>query len=219
MTGTGLTPPSKADQTARLYLEKIAKEIIAGREAFTSDESSVFEVALVDLEKALLNEPEITECEVDRVLTCRALEEVPEMVKRLTQMSKLSALSTPSARTGVYIREAARTYIYGFMQASAAMSRAALEQALKERLGTKAGTFIRFQDLVDFAKQKKILDDKMSASNRSFQVNIVFSVRLCSRRWIAEKQYKLRANMRFNKLQNRLFRFFPLSNYARAGSG
>jgi hypothetical protein len=82
-------------------------------------------------------------------------------------MSKLTALRIPSGQTGVYIREAVRTYVYGFMQASAAMSRAALEQALKERLALQGtGTYIEFKRLVALAKEKKILDDKTAPAVR-----------------------------------------------------
>src|ERR1035437_9025642 len=80
MDGAGL--PSKQDQTARYFLGRFAEEIIEGREAFTSEKFSILDLDL-DLEKALLNEPEITEIEIDRILSCRALENVSAMVKRL----------------------------------------------------------------------------------------------------------------------------------------
>jgi hypothetical protein len=162
----GASLPSKRDLAIRFYLEKMAEQIIEARESFSNEKFSILDFDL-DLEKGLQNDPQIFEIEIDRVLTCRALEDVPRMVKRLTRMSKLTALCSPSGQTGVYIREAARTYVYGFMQASAAMSRAALEQALKERLALQGtSVFITFQDLVDDAKKWKILDDKTARAVR-----------------------------------------------------
>jgi hypothetical protein len=89
------------------------------------------------------------------------------MVKRLTKMSKLNALRNPSVQSAIYIQEAARTYIYGFMQSSTAMSRAALEQALKEQLAHQGtGAFIDFQALVDKAKKWNILGKNMARAVR-----------------------------------------------------
>lgn len=156
----GVRRPSAEDQEARFYLERIAEEIIAAREGFTDEKFAI-------LEKALRDDAEITECEIDRVLTCRALEKIPEMVTRLTQVSKLTALRIPSVQTAIYIREAARTYFYGFMQSSTAMSRAALEQALKEQLALQGtGTFIDFQDLVGEATKWNILGTNMARAVR-----------------------------------------------------
>lgn len=167
--GTGL--PSKYDRTIISCLEGMAKRLIDSRESFIDGDFHLLglgsDVDRVDLEKGLQNDPEAFELEIDRVLTCQALEEIPATVKRLTRMSKLTALRIPSGQTGVYIREAARTYVHGFMQASAAMSRAALEQALKERSAHQgAGAFIKFQDLVDDAKEKRFLDDKTARAVR-----------------------------------------------------
>src|ERR1035438_10528642 len=92
--------PSKRDLTARLYLEKIAKRLIEFRESFTDGEFFLLdlgsEVDRLDLEKGLQNDPEGFEIEIDRVLTCRALQEVPGMVKRLVSLSKLAAARIPS---------------------------------------------------------------------------------------------------------------------------
>jgi hypothetical protein len=167
--GAGL--PSKQDQTFNFYLEKIAKRLIEFRESFTDGEFYLLDLGSdldrLDLEKGLQNAPEIFEPEIDRVLSIQALEHIPKTVKRLTQMSKLAALHSPSEQTGVYIREAARTYVYGFMQASAAMSRAALEQGLKDRLAHQdPGDSIKFQELVDEAKKWNILDDKTARAAR-----------------------------------------------------
>jgi len=62
-------------------------------------------------------------------------------------------------RRAVYLREAVRTYILGLPQASVALSRAALEQALKENIGYQGtGTFVRMNDLLDEAEGAQIID-------------------------------------------------------------
>ncbi|HEV2462242.1 MAG TPA: hypothetical protein VGT04_00425 [Acidobacteriaceae bacterium] len=120
--------------------------MIKGRESFTCQSFDV-------LEKALRDEPEITEGEIDRVLTTRALSEMSGMVKRIVSLSKLDPVRVPSEQTSVYVREAARTYAHGLFQASAAISRAALEQAIKEVLGLQGGKSIWFQNLLKRLKQ------------------------------------------------------------------
>lgn len=145
--------PSPADRKARFYLERIAEELVKGRESFTRHS---FEV----LEGALRNEPEITEGEIDRVLTTRALSEMSGMVKRIVSLSKLDPVRVPSEQTSVYVREAARTYAYGLFQASAAISRAALEQAIKEVLGFQGtGKSIWFQNLLKKLKKAGLLEE------------------------------------------------------------
>ncbi|MGH9606071.1 MAG: hypothetical protein ACRD3N_10280 [Terracidiphilus sp.] len=144
--------PSAADQEARFCLERIAEELVEGREAFTDPR---FEV----LERALRDESEITEGEIDRVLAGRVLLGVSGMVKRVVNLSKLDRTKIPSDQTERYVREAARSYLYGLYQASAAMSRVALEQSLKEVLG-RQGTedFIPFKRLRKEAERRGILD-------------------------------------------------------------
>lgn len=89
---------------------------------------------------------------------------IHEMVKRLLLLSKLESGRIPSKQTAVYIQEAVRTYLHGLFQASAAMSRAALEQGLKENLGRQGGDndFIKFKDLVKEATRCNLLDKGLS---------------------------------------------------------
>jgi hypothetical protein len=85
----------------------------------------------------------------------------------LILLSKLDGSHVPSGHTALYIREAARTYVYGFMQASAAMSRAAVEQALKERVGLQGtGDRISFRRLVKMAEEKGVLDASAAGQAR-----------------------------------------------------
>src|SRR5664280_1280372 len=80
-------------------------------------------------------------------------------VKWTLQLSRLEAKRPPSNVTNGYLKEAVRTYILGLPQASVALCRAALEQALKESLGLQlTGVFITFQELLKEATKWNVLD-------------------------------------------------------------
>jgi hypothetical protein len=143
---------SADDRKARFYLERIAEELIEGRETFTDERWDI-------LEQALRNEPGIVEEEIDRLLTTRALSGIRGMVDRLVDLSKLERVKIPSNQTANYVSHATRSYMYRLYQASAAMSRVALEQALKEALGRQGiEDFKPFQVLRREAEKKGILD-------------------------------------------------------------
>ena len=77
----------------------------------------------------------------------------------MMQLLRLEGSRLPSKTTNAYLQEAVRTYIFGFPQASVALSRAALEQALKESLALQlSGVFISFQELLKEAGKWNILD-------------------------------------------------------------
>ncbi len=121
------------------------------------------------LEHLLRNDSEIFEAEIDRVLTTRALRTIGEMTRRVVNLSKLSSARIPSGQTAAYIREAARAYFYGLFQASVDMSRAALEQTLKEVLKLQGvEDFISFKKLRMKASERKILDDVTGRATKDF---------------------------------------------------
>jgi hypothetical protein len=75
------------------------------------------------------------------------------------ELSRLEGSRVPTKITNGYLAEAVRTYIFGFPQASIALSRAALEQALKEELGCQ-GTkiFLDMNSLLDEAEGLGAID-------------------------------------------------------------
>ena len=92
---------------------------------------------------------------------------MPGYVKRTLQLSRLNSINFPSKTTNGYLQEAVRTYILGLPQASVALSRAAMEQALKENLGRQlSGDFITFQKLLEEARKWNILDRTMELCAR-----------------------------------------------------
>jgi hypothetical protein len=125
---------------------------------------------------------------MDRVLSRRVLEDVSSMAKRYMQLSKLDAVRIPSDQTAVYIREAAQVYAHGFFQASSAMRRAAVEQALKERLGFQGmGERKGFRNLVKKAEEAGVLDPTVAEQARDF--------RQTGKRRAARKAYRRRPRL------------------------
>ncbi len=156
--------PSSEEQKARYVLQRIAEELIEAREAFTEGElehalRKVTERHFEPLEHILRDEPEIVESEIDRLLTTRVLSDMRNVVDRVVNLSKLPPAKIASDQTAKYVREAARAYFWGLFQASAAMSRVALEQALKEVLGRQGiEDYVSFKTLRKEAERKGILD-------------------------------------------------------------
>jgi Domain of unknown function (DUF4145) len=104
---------------------------------------------------------------LDSHFTCEVVRAVPGYVERTLHLSRLQGLSLPSKTTNAFLEEAVRTYIPGLPQASVALSRAAMEQALKERLGRQlSGDFITFQKLLEEARKWNILDRTMELCAR-----------------------------------------------------
>ncbi len=145
--------PSPEDKVTTVLFKTITKTILMSREAFLGEGPEV-------VENFVKASPDFAADQLDDFITRIVLQDVQGMVKRIMQLSHLEALFKPSKNTAKYIREATRLYIYGFSQACAAISRAALEQALKEKLGHQgSGEFLKFQDLLKEAKKWNIVDE------------------------------------------------------------
>lgn len=140
------------DRLRRIF-RKIADQILKSREGYTEGDWNALERIAIELDRDSIEE------QLDEILTRRMLGDMKKMVKRFGNLSRLETMTAPSETTAIYLKEAVRTYVNGLPQASAAMSRAALEQALKEKPGVQGkSVFIKFQDLVTRAKDHKILD-------------------------------------------------------------
>lgn len=82
------------------------------------------------------------------------------MIRRTLQFSKLDANTVPSDQTAFYLTEASRCYIHGFFLSSVAMSRCALEQALRERLSRfvyPADLDRTLNGLIEVAERNKVV--------------------------------------------------------------
>lgn len=136
----------------RKFAREIFSEVLRSRETLGEVQSKV-------IESMVRSNPDLIADCLDEFFTREVIKAVPAYVLRTLQWSQMEATLTPSTATNTYIREATRTYILGFPQASIALCRAALEQGLKERLGRQpSGGFIKFQDLLKEARRWHLLD-------------------------------------------------------------
>jgi hypothetical protein len=147
-------------EQARNMIMAIVNDLIASRETLTDSQ-------LATVEELVKSKPEMVKGFLDEHFTRNLVVAVPGYVDRLLKLSRLKASTNPSATTNVYLREAVRTYVLGLPQASVVLSRAALEQALKEKLGKQlSGEFITFQELLKEARRCHILDHRMERCAR-----------------------------------------------------
>jgi hypothetical protein len=155
------TPQEREDrEKTEKIVDFIVDDIISSRESLTSSK-----LQLID--EIIKTAPELIESFLDARFTHDVVTAVPGYVRRLMHLSRVEGTTLPSSITNGYMREAVRTYVLGLPQASIALSRAALEQAIKERLGRQlSGDFITFQDLLKEARKCNILDDAMKHSAR-----------------------------------------------------
>jgi len=147
-------PPEEREEAkkAEKVVELIVDDIMASRE-------SMVENRLAVIEKFVIAEPELVKHFLDERFTRDVIDAVPGYVSRTMELSRLEGSRTPSKTTNSYLREAVRTYIFGFPQASIALSRAALEQSLKEELGHQGmRIFVDMNSLLDEAEGAGIID-------------------------------------------------------------
>jgi hypothetical protein len=138
----------------------IVEDIVASRETLTDSK-------LASVDKLVESNPGLIGSFLDDRFTRELISKIPGYVDRTLELSRLHASDTPSSLTNSYLCEAVRTYIFGLPQASVALSRAALEQGLKEKLGRQqSGEFIKFQDLLREASKWNILDRTMELCAR-----------------------------------------------------
>ena len=87
------------------------------------------------------------------------LKQIPKYVERFLELDELWGTRQPSRRVASLLREATRCYVFGFWQASIALSRAAIEEALRERVVklTNQPTH-KLGQLIDMAQRVGLLD-------------------------------------------------------------
>jgi len=142
----------KEHEQALKEIRVIVDEIITSRETITDSK-------LVAVEKLVEVEPELIKNFLDDRFTRDLIDKVSGCVDRTLQLSRLQASGKASSITNGYLREAVRTYILGLPQASVALSRAALEQALKEGIGYQSTrTFVEMNNLLDEAESARVID-------------------------------------------------------------
>ena len=122
----------EGDEKERRTVEKLLRLTVSSLEGFSPQEvESVLSIFKKDAE--------LWRWAVDNFYTREVVEGVHGMVNRFLRLTPVLAGVIPSSEVKVYLRESSRCFIYGFFQASIALSRAALEAGLNDSLREKLG--------------------------------------------------------------------------------
>jgi len=155
-------------QEAQRFVERITAYLV-GRLAGFSDTSATKIESLFRGVGAPLDE------QIEHYYVRDMLKRIPTIVNRTMKLSHIVPDKAVSGPTEVYLKEATRTYLFGFWDASVALSRAAVEQglrhAIKERSAPNPETL---RALVDEGRllgvidnpRKDLADKVVSAGNR-----------------------------------------------------
>jgi len=153
------------DREEHQKLEKLVKVIVT---YVLESRQNIIKNPFKQFETVLSSAPEFVSELLDERYTRQALTEIPSYVRRTLDLSHMQAERLPSKVTNVYLQEATRTYILGLAQACVALSRAALEQGLKEVLGHQlTASYLTFRGLVDDAVKYHVLDKQTARIARS----------------------------------------------------
>lgn len=167
--------PEEREETEKMrtVVRATVYDIIASREMLTDGK-------FAQIEKMLATTPNLIEELLDERFTRDVIAAVPGYVRRTLEFSRLEGTRVPSRITNAYLREAIRTYIFGFPQASVALSRAALEQALKDELGQSGvKTDVDMNGLLDEVEGLGVIDAVIRKSARKIanEANLVLHER------------------------------------------
>lgn len=148
-----LSPAERTEaEKSRKFVEVVVSDLIQSREILTANR-------LAAVELLVRGAPDLIEAFLDEYYTRKVVDSVSGYVTRTMRLSGLEATRTPSKTTNGYLREAVRTFVFGFPQACIALGRAALEQALKEELGHQdKKSFLDMNSLLDEAEGAGIID-------------------------------------------------------------
>ena len=139
----------------RTEIDKFESELAASLEGFTSVSEAFITSVLQKYRKGTLEDS------LDSYYVRKGLRDAPKFAQRTLQLTALGTKETPSTNVAFYIREATRCYIHGFWAAGVALSRAALEQGLKEAvsraLGARAARY-ELSDLLAAASKLRLAD-------------------------------------------------------------
>lgn len=157
----GVLPEERKEaEKAEEFIRCMVDDIFASRE-------SLGRGRLFSIEPSV-EAPEFVKHFLDDRFTRDLLAGVPGYVSRTLALSGLESSREASEPTNSYLREAVRTYIFGFPKASIALSRAALEQALKEELGHQGRRiFLDMNGLLEEAEGAGIIDGVIRKTARS----------------------------------------------------
>jgi hypothetical protein len=109
------------------------RELAADFEAFTLPSRALITSIIRKYRKDHLEDS------LDSYYVRKVLRDAPKLVHRTLQLETMATQEIPQTNGAFYLREATRCYIHGFWAACVALSRAAVEQALKEAVAKAVG--------------------------------------------------------------------------------
>jgi hypothetical protein len=155
-------------EVATKFLDLMTGDIISSRESVRGKNPPGIEGVIRGIERFVRDNPEDVRFILDNRFTRQVVDAIPGYVARILKLSRLESSREASEATNNYLNEAVRTYIFGFPKASIALSRAALEQALKEELGHQGRRiYIDMNDLLDEAEGAGIIDSVIRKTARN----------------------------------------------------
>ncbi len=150
-----VSAPRAGDSDLAEAVRDLVGNFLASKESVTGDDWSTARHSLDELLSTLDTD---LENDVNWHITRALLQRVPSYVDRTLKLAELVGRPT-TPRVASYLREATQCYIYGLFQASIALARAAIEQALKERVYNITGpSHTKLPDLIEEARKLGVLD-------------------------------------------------------------
>lgn len=148
---------TKANVEMHAKLHRLVAELLPWRSTFAPGDLS--EAARYTAERGVL---------VDEIYCRELLEAIPDFVQRTGGLATLGLDDVPPGPPLVYLQEATRTYIAGFFRAAAALARAAVEAALRQRVGERFGSQGGdLEQVIEFCRRAKLISDAgHAAANR-----------------------------------------------------
>src|SRR5208283_4029398 len=139
---------------------KVLRKLVKGLEGFGDGQTADW------LKFNLEKRPKIVEYLIDDLYTREFLKKARKMVDRTMKLAAMTPKATLDQGVDLYLREATRSWIAGHYEASVALSRSALELALKHRVMEKAGSLPKrdkdegeLQALIRCARLLGLIDD------------------------------------------------------------
>jgi HEPN domain-containing protein len=122
-------------------------------------EAQEWVVSDADFGKLSPPDPKRRRLTCDEVYSKALLEKIPKMAERTVKLGALSTREPLTRGANLCLREATRSYVFGLWDATCALSRAALEEALEDRLKRLLGPVKNaLEDLITTAERSKLLD-------------------------------------------------------------
>jgi len=131
------------------------RELAADFEAFTLPSRALITSIIRKYRKDHLEDS------LDSYYVRKVLRDAPKLVQRTLQLETMATQEIPQTNGAFYLREATRCYIHGFWAACVALSRAAVEQALKEAVAKAVGATAsdsKLSTLVESARRLRLAD-------------------------------------------------------------